>query len=221
MADDSGTGVQFGKAAKIDPSKSVFITCPYDDAFAQLFYAIIFATACCGFVPRSAIEAGGTGGIPRIARITDALFSSNYSIHDLSKCKGEGDDNLARFNMPLELGMALSLAVLRGKSKERKHEWLALVPDGSQYHKYISDLGAYDPAKYDGTVNTIVQRIMAWLQTAPGALTAHTPPDVLAALPKFQAEAEALKQQWGEVIWWRVVSASVKHVPPVNAPAAP
>lgn len=42
----------------LDPSKSVFINCPFDPEYAALFEAIVFATVCCGFVPRSALESG-------------------------------------------------------------------------------------------------------------------------------------------------------------------
>lgn len=100
--------LRFGEGdLALDPSKSVFINCPFDADYAPLFDAIVFATVCCGFMPRSALESG-TVSEPRLARILQALFSSKYSIHDLSRCAGEGSDNLARFNMPLELGMAMA-----------------------------------------------------------------------------------------------------------------
>src|SRR5947208_1882403 len=73
----------------LDPSKSVFINCPFDADYAPLFDAIVFATVCCGFIPRSALESG-TVSEPRLSRILRALFSSKYSIHDLSRCTGEG-----------------------------------------------------------------------------------------------------------------------------------
>src|ERR1700761_8390529 len=99
---------RFGEAhLTLDPSKSVFINCPFDADYALLFYAIVFATICCGFIPRSALESG-TVTEPRLSRILRTLFSSKYSIHDLSRCTGEGSDNMARFNMPLELGMAMA-----------------------------------------------------------------------------------------------------------------
>jgi hypothetical protein len=70
---------------KADPNKSVFINCPFDRDFAPLFDAIVFATVCCGFLPRSALESG-TVAEPRMERITRAIFASKYSIHDLSLC---------------------------------------------------------------------------------------------------------------------------------------
>src|SRR5260370_38030969 len=92
----------------LDPSKSVFINCPFDGEYSDLFEAIVFAAVCCGFVPRSALESG-TVSEPRLARIIRAVSSCRYSIHDLSRCTGEGSDNFARFNMPLELGIAMAL----------------------------------------------------------------------------------------------------------------
>ncbi len=40
----------------LERSKSVFINCPFDGEYSALFEAIVFATVCCGFVPRSALE---------------------------------------------------------------------------------------------------------------------------------------------------------------------
>ncbi len=195
----------------IDPSRSVFINCPYDAAFAPLMNAVLFATVCCGFVPRSANESGKVG-TARIDRIVDTLFASRYSIHDLTRCRGEGDEELSRFNMPLELGMAMALARWTRK-KKTPHEWFVLVPDGHAYHRFISDLAAYDPARYDGSVGTIVQRVMSWLITLEGAITVVKPPQVLAALPAFQVAAEALEADWGGTVWAELIDAAAKHVP--------
>jgi hypothetical protein len=87
---------------------SVFLNCPYDDKFAPLFYAAVLTIAALGFKPRCARESEGESD-PRIDRIARGLRESKYSIHDLSRFQGEGPEQLSRFNMPLELGMALSL----------------------------------------------------------------------------------------------------------------
>jgi hypothetical protein len=63
-----------GKLA-FDPAKAVFINCPYDEEFAEIFDAIVFATVCCGFMPRSALESG-TVAESRMQRIVDAIFSA-------------------------------------------------------------------------------------------------------------------------------------------------
>ncbi|HSN85214.1 MAG TPA: hypothetical protein VL025_00585 [Thermoanaerobaculia bacterium] len=77
----------------IDPARAVFINCPFDPEFELTFDAILFSTVCCGFVPRSALESG-TIAASRMERITQAIFSSKYSIHDLSRCRGEGSEQL-------------------------------------------------------------------------------------------------------------------------------
>jgi hypothetical protein len=69
-------------------------------------------------------------------------------IHDLSRCTGEGGENLARFNMPLELGMAMAR---RYMGTANDHEWLILAPKGHAYLRFVSDLAAFDPATHDGT----------------------------------------------------------------------
>ena len=114
MTPGSATRPRFGEGdLALLPAKSVFINCPFDREYAPLFDAIVFATVCCGFMPRSALESGDVAE-SRLDRITRAIFNSRYSIHDLSRCGGEGDENLARFNMPLELGMAMAKRFIGG-----------------------------------------------------------------------------------------------------------
>ena len=108
--------------------KSVFINCPFDRNYQDLLLAVVFSVLAHGFLPRSARETEGDPE-PRFSRILGTIAGSKYSIHDLSRSTGEGDDNLARFNMPLELGMAAALRFEREGSL-RPHRWLALVPDG-------------------------------------------------------------------------------------------
>ena len=192
--------------------QAVFINCPFDAEFAPLFEAIVFAVAACRFKPRSALESA-TVAEPRMERIMRAIFSSKYSIHDLSRCKGEGDERLARFNMPLELGIAMARRYLtRGGQDE--HDWLLLVPEGHVYVKVVSDLAGFDPLKYDGTIEAIVQRVMLWLATRPDALPPPTPKNVLAALPAFRAKVELLKEHWGsEPPWTLIVEKAEQTVP--------
>ena len=207
------TREHFGQGnLKTDPATSVLINCPVDENFVPLFDAIMLATVCCGFLPRSALESGSVAE-PRMERITRAIFSSKYSIHDLSRCKGEGDERLARFNMPLELGIAMARRYTQSR-KAKRHDWLLLVPEGHQYLKFLSDLAGFDPYRYDGTVQTLIPKVMAWLATRPDAVRTPTPQDVLAALPTFTAAKEHLKRQWGDDIPWAdIVLAARTAVP--------
>ena len=203
----------FGKGSlTIDPSRSVFINCPFDNEFAPLFDAIVFATVCCGFIPRSTLESGDVAE-PRIKRILHSIISSKYSIHDLSRCKGEGEERLARFNMPLELGMAMALRFMT-HSSENKHDWLIIVPEGHQYIRFISDLAGYDLKRHNGTLETVVRAVMSWLVTRPEAIRTPTPKSVLRALPAFNAEKMRLEEEWGtEIPWADIIIAARNTVP--------
>jgi hypothetical protein len=58
--------------------KSVFINCPYDPGFVDLFHSIVFTVVAHGFVPRSAKESEASAD-PRIDRIASALAESAVS----------------------------------------------------------------------------------------------------------------------------------------------
>lgn len=181
-----------------DPAKSVFINCPFDPAYAPLFEAIVFAAVCCGFVPRSALESGNVAE-PRLERITRAIFGSKYSIHDLSRCTGEGSENLARFNMPLELGMAMASRFMK---PEFGHDWLVLVPEGHRYERFISDLAGYDPAVHNESAESVFFKVTAWLATRPGVSVPATPLEMVSALPAFSEARQELERQWGGAAPW-------------------
>ena len=191
----------------LDPSKSVFINCPFDAEYSALFDAIVFSTVCCGFIPRSALESG-TVSEPRLTRITRAMFNSRYSIHDLSRCTGEGNENFARFNMPLELGMAMARRFMDPGSE---HDWLVLVPQGHAYLRFISDLAAYDPVTHDRSIQGVVFAVMPWLSTRKEAVPSPTPRDVLATLPSFEAARQELNAAWGGYPPWPdVITAAIE-----------
>ncbi len=195
----------------IVPEKSVFINCPFDADYAELFDAIVFATTSCGFLARSALESG-TVAEPRMTRIARALLSSKYSIHDLSRCTGQGGENFARFNMPLELGIAMGRRISEG---ENSHDWLILVPQGHGYLQFASDLGGFDLKTHNGSVEQVVRRIIGWLATRKDAVWIPDPEQVIEALPNFQQRKAALLQQWGEqdVPWADIILAARDCVP--------
>ena len=196
-----------------DPARSVFINCPFDPEYRPLFDAIVFATVSCKYVPRSALETG-TVSDPRMDRIYDALSSSKYSIHDFSRCKGEGDNNLARFNMPLEFGIAFGKGYLKYNGR-RLHDWLVLMPQGHFYKQCVSDLGAYDLLTHENTVRSVVQAVMSWLSTRADATVAVDPDKVMAKMKAFQVELEMLRTKWNEtnVRWSDMVEAARAFAP--------
>ena len=199
MTPSSAKRPRFGEGElTLLPAKSVFINCPFDREYAPLFDAIVFATVCCGFMPQSALESGDVAE-SRLDRITRAIFNSRYSIHDLSRCSGEGDENLARFNMPLEFGMAMAKRFIGGAED---HDWLVLVPEGHAYGRFISDLAAFDPPRHDGSVEKVTSAVMAWLATRKDAVPPPTPKLVLSKLPEFREKKAGLDDTWGGYTPW-------------------
>jgi hypothetical protein len=183
---------------------SVFINCPFDTGYRPVLDAIVFATVCCGFLPRSALETGNTS-VPRIVRITNAMFESKYSIHDLSRCRGEGDKNIARFNMPLELGMAMALRMAEPE-EDRRHDWLVLVPKGHIYQEYVSDLAGFDPKQHDETKESVIPSVMSWLATRKESIPPLNPTDVMSRLPVFEDRIQKLRHDWkGEEPWFEIL----------------
>lgn len=178
-------------------AESVFINCPFDADYEQNLDAVILATVCCGFYARSAIEAGRPSDL-RLDRIQGALFSSKYSIHDLSRCRGEGKKNLARFNMPLELGMAMTLRYVFEEQRDERyeHEWVVLVPEGHEYLEYVSDLGGIDPYLYDRTPEDLVTAVMLWLLTLPEAEERARPSAVCGNLSEFERRMSKLRTEF-------------------------
>lgn len=183
----------------------VFVNCPFDDEYEPLRDALILSCVACGFLPTSANLKGG-GGRLRIDRIIEQLKSAHYSIHDLSRSKGEGEYNHARFNMPLELGMA----IYRSRLDEPEHDWLALVPDGPTHLLYVSDLGGFDPERYDGSIEQLVLKVVQFLAVQDDAAPGVGPRLVWDALPMFTGEKKRAMEAWGgnSPPWVRVVDVA-------------
>jgi hypothetical protein len=85
---------------------SVFVNCPFDDAYAPIFDAIVFALLDCGFTPRCALEVDDAG-LVRFEKILQLVKACRFGIHDISRTELDRRNRLPRFNMPLELGLFL------------------------------------------------------------------------------------------------------------------
>lgn len=185
--------------------KSVFINCPFDQEFAPLFHAIVLAVAARGFTPRCARESDGQP-VPRIFRIARGLMESKYSIHDLSRFEGEGVENLSRFNMPFELGMAVGIQQVK-EGQPATHNWGALVPPGALHQRFISDLNAFDLRDHDGTPSNVIKQVASWLTQQPDF--SPPTPAAMSILDAYQGFSNLLEQSkqnaLGSLEWWAIV----------------
>lgn len=118
--------------------RSVFINCPFDQAFKPVLDAIIFTVHDCGFQVRIALEDAGSGQA-RMDKIVKLIFQSQYAICDLSRVDGP------RLNMAFETGLVLG-AKYFGGTKQKAKDLLVLDQVEHQYKKTLSDLGGVDGA---------------------------------------------------------------------------
>lgn len=147
-------------------NNNVFINCPFDSDYKELFEAIIFAIYDCGFVVRCTLEEGDASEV-RIDKIYRIIEECRYGIHDLSRTELDDNSQLPRFNMPLELGIFLGAKRFGVEEQERKK---CLIMDRSpyRYQKFISDISGQDISAHNNTPENVIKVVRKWLSTASG-----------------------------------------------------
>lgn len=159
--------------AGAERDRSVFINCPFDPEYKLLFDAIQFAVAACGFKARSALEANDAGEV-RLHKIVRLIGGARLSIHDISRIELDRINGLPRFNMPIELGIALCAKHLRSDAT-RDHAFLVLDSERYRYQRFASDLAGVDIAAHGGEVQRVIAAVRDFLAPhAPASLPGAT-----------------------------------------------
>jgi hypothetical protein len=86
-----------------------------------------------------------------------AISNCHYSIHELSRSRGEGHDNFARMKMPIETGMAMFHAL---HTQRRDHRCAFFVSKPCDYHRFASDLSGLDPKCHNGEEECLVRLVL-------------------------------------------------------------
>ncbi|HLP48700.1 MAG TPA: hypothetical protein VK469_22350 [Candidatus Kapabacteria bacterium] len=145
-----------------DYSKDVFINCPFDDSYNDIFFAIIFTVFDCGFNARCALELEDSGEV-RIEKIAKIIKSCKCGIHDISLTELDKRTGLPRFNMPLELGIFLG-AKRFGNHGQKEKVCLILDKERHRYQQFISDIAGQDIQSHQNDVREVIKVIRNWLQ---------------------------------------------------------
>ena len=152
--------------------RNVFINCPFDEQYDEIFDAILFVVHKCGFILRCSKEYEDSSSI-RIHNIVQLIRESKYSIHDLSRVALDATSQLPRFNMPLELGICIG-ALESGTKKQKENKYLIIESDKFRFKQFISDLSGQDIRDHKDSIDGAIKIIRNWLasktpETVPSA----------------------------------------------------
>jgi hypothetical protein len=136
-------------------SKNVFINCPFDKKYKNLFNAIIFAVHDAGLLARCTLEISDSSE-NRIDKIYRIISECKYGINDISRIELDSQNNLPRFNMPLELGIFLGSKKFGNKIQKQK-SCLILDKNPYRYQKFLSDVSGFDIFYHNNNPSTIIK----------------------------------------------------------------
>lgn len=148
-----------------DAANSVFVNCPFDDDYKPLFEALLFTIASSGYRARCALEEIDAADI-RFDKLCRLVTESQKSVHDLSRIELGRENNLPRFNMPLELGLFLGARRFGGKAHQRKSA-LVLTAEKHSLPVYLSDTAGSDAAQHHGKPIEIIRSVRGYLRSTP------------------------------------------------------
>lgn len=171
----------------------VFLNYPFDREFESFSCAMHFAVIAAGLLPICAQDVT-LPDRPRLEMLLTKITMCGFSIHDLSRSRGEGEENLARFNMPIELGMALYYH----HSNRERHRCAFFVAEShdywvsNDYHRFASDLAGLDPRHYNDE-RSLVASVYQWLREVDAAITDVSYAEMQEKYQEFQQELERIK----------------------------
>jgi hypothetical protein len=140
---------------------AVFVNCPFDDAYRELFEALVFAIHDCGYVAHCALELED-GSDVRIDKISKLIAECRLGIHDISRTEPDHDSGLPRFNMPFELGMFIG-AKRYGRAEQKRKNCLILDVERFRFQKFISDISGQDICAHGGVPARVIRLVRDWL----------------------------------------------------------
>lgn len=121
--------------------QAVFLNVPYDPQFEDLYLAYIVGLTQLGLRINATLAVPNQG---RLDRIINLIEESDFSIHDLSRI--ETTSGIPRFNMPLELGLAL----YRSHITKGRHRIFVFEKEPYRVRQSTSDVSGIDAQIHNG-----------------------------------------------------------------------
>src|SRR5258705_6103875 len=140
--------------------RGVFVNCPFDPDYKELFDALIFTVYDCGFSPRCALAADDSSEV-RFSKICALIKECPYAIHDISRVKIDPNTGFPRFNMFVELGIYHGVKMC---SDPETKVCLVMDTEPRRYRDFCSDLAAFDLKAHNDEPLKLVCEVRDWLR---------------------------------------------------------
>lgn len=184
-------------------NRSVFINCPFDDAYLECFEAMVFTVYVSGYEPVCALQDDNFGDV-RLDKLKAMIEHCDRSIHDLSRTE-ISNEGLPRFNMPFELGLTIG-ATRYGGVRQRRKRVLVMVRKRYVMAQFLSDAAGQDPHAHEGKPTVVVRLVrnhLRYYYSGNGRKTPLPGPQYFIALfkefkrdlPRLAAQAKLAPQE--------------------------
>jgi len=131
-----------------------FVNCRFDEG-AEHFHLISFTLIALRI--KAVCADSVDDGSDRLTRIVHRLRECELSIHDLSVDGLSDGDTVARFNMPLELGIAIGRRYYEPTEQDTlAHRYFVLTREPHIHDRLASDLSGLDPYHHNDEPRLIV-----------------------------------------------------------------
>ncbi len=170
--------------ARSERIRAVFLNIPYDDQFEELYLAYIVGLTQLGLKINATLAVPNQGRFERIIRLIE---QSDVSIHDLSRI--ELTSGIPRFNMPLELGLAL----YRSHTTHGRHRVFVFEKEPYRMLRSTSDINGIDPQIHNGRP----KGIMAGLRNIFHQTDGTTVPEMLSSYRSVKRRLPELRRNAG------------------------
>jgi hypothetical protein len=154
------------------PRKKIFINCPFDKEYRNILNSLLFTIIYFGFEP--AISETRSSSDIRINQIKKIIKNSDYSIHDLSRCRPKNNSDPPRFNMPFELGLDIG-CLEYGNYKQRRKKILILEKEKYFYQEFLSDISGQDIQNHNDKPIQAIEKIRDWFSVIIKKKTFESP----------------------------------------------
>ena len=152
---------------QISSATNVFINCPFDEPYLDMFRAVVFTVLYARCIPRCTLEGSDCGEL-RLNRIFRLIGECPRAIHDVSRVELDEKTELPRFNMPFELGLFFGAKYFGGQSCPER-PCLIFQKKPHDHDLCLSDISGCDPVAHKNSVRTMIRRVWAWLRPGPVA----------------------------------------------------